>query len=71
MHGIVHPVSNALYEQDGHGHVRVSVDDKAGLFRADGSWVSGEIYEADPQLCGWIAGPKVLHHRLQVGGENV
>ena len=70
MLGMVHPVSQALYEQDGLGHVRVSLDGKAGLFRGDGSWIEGDIFEADPQLCGWIAGPKVAHHRLQVGGEN-
>ncbi len=70
MHGLVHPVSGALYEQDGQGNVRVVQDESVGLFRSDGSWVSGDVYEADPQLCGWVAGPKVVHHRLQVGGEN-
>jgi hypothetical protein len=70
MHGMLHPVSRALYEQDGHGHVRVTLDGKAGLFRRDGSWIEGEIFEADPELCNWIGGPKVVHHRLQVGGEN-
>lgn len=70
MLGMVHPVSQALYEQDGHGHVKVSLEGKIGLFRGDGSWIEGDIFEADPQLCGWIAGPKVVHHRLQVGGEN-
>jgi hypothetical protein len=23
------------------------------------------VFEADPQLCGWIGGPKVAHHRIQ------
>ena len=27
--------------------------------------VEGDIYEADPQLCGWVGGPKVAHHRIQ------
>ena len=70
MHGMVHPVSGALYEQDGHGHVRVVLDGSSGLFAANGRWLEGDVYEADPQLCNWIAGPKVTHHRLQVGGEN-
>jgi hypothetical protein len=70
MLGLHHPRSKALYEQDGHGNVRVTLDQHVGLFRADGSWIEGDIFEADPQLCGWIAGPKVTHHRLQVGGET-
>ena len=41
MLGMLHPVSQALYEQDGHGHVRVSLDGKVGLFRGDGSWIEG------------------------------
>jgi len=71
MNGLIHPTSGDLYEQDGHGNVRVVHDGVSGLFRSDGSWIEGEVYEADPQLCGWIAGPKVLHHRLQVGGEEM
>lgn len=65
MLGLRHPFTRALYEQDGHGNVRVSCDGKAGLFRPDGTWIEGDIFEADPHLCGWIAGPKVAHHRLQ------
>jgi hypothetical protein len=60
-----HPFSGALYEQDGSGNVRVTLDGKVGLFRSDGTWIEGEIFEADPQLCGWVAGPKVAHHRIQ------
>jgi hypothetical protein len=65
MLGQRHPFSQHMYEQDGNGNVLVSDGDRSGLFRADGSWISGEIFEADPQMCGWIAGPKVKHHRLQ------
>ncbi len=65
MLGMKHPFTRALYEQDGNGNVRVSLNGRTGLFRPDGSWIEGEIYEADPQLCGWIGGPKVAHHRIQ------
>jgi hypothetical protein len=65
MLGMIHPFSKALYEQDGHGSVRVSKDGRWGLFDPSGMWLDGEIFEADPQLCGWIAGPKVAHHRIQ------
>jgi hypothetical protein len=65
MLGMRHPFTKALYEQDGDGNVRVTLDGKYGLFRPDGAWIEGEIFEADPQLCGWIGGPKVVHHRIQ------
>ncbi|MGD9996019.1 MAG: hypothetical protein AB7L17_12105 [Ilumatobacteraceae bacterium] len=65
MLGMLHPFSRALYEQDGNGNVRVSLDGQFGLFTADGRWLDGDIYDADPQLCGWIGGPKVAHHRIQ------
>jgi hypothetical protein len=64
--GLKHPFSRALYEQDGHGNVKVTTTDgRVGVFTYDGVHLSGEVYEADPQLCGWIAGPKVAHHRIQ------
>jgi hypothetical protein len=65
VHGMIHPFTRALYEQDGNGNVRVSVKGRFGLFSADGRFLEGEIYEADPQLCGWVGGPKVAHHRIQ------
>lgn len=64
MLGMRHPFTKALYEQDGNGNVRVSKDGKYGLFTPDGRWLEGEIFEADPQLCGWVGGPKVAHHRI-------
>jgi hypothetical protein len=64
MLGMRHPFSKALYEQDGNGNVRVSKDGKVGLFTSSGEWLDGEIFEADPQLCGWVGGPKVAHHRI-------
>jgi hypothetical protein len=66
MLGLKHPFSRALYEQDGHGNVKVTTTDgRVGVFAGNGVHLSGEVYEADPQLCGWIAGPKVAHHRIQ------
>ena len=66
MLGLRHPFSRALYEQDGKGNVRVTTTDgTVGTFREDGAHVAGELVDADPQLCGWIAGPKVAHHRIQ------
>ncbi|MFN8021496.1 MAG: hypothetical protein U0Q03_08215 [Acidimicrobiales bacterium] len=60
----MHPFTRALYEQDGHGHVRVTRDGKVGIFTTEGQWLDGELYEADPHLCGWVGGPKLAHHRI-------
>ncbi len=51
----LHPFTRALYERTAEGHVRVTDGGKQGLFRHDGRWISGDVREADPQLCGWVA----------------
>ena len=69
MLGIHHPFSGALYEQDGEGNVLVTDGEKTGLFRENGSWISGELKECDPQLCNWIDGPQLGSHRLVKADE--
>ncbi len=64
MRGIRHPFTNALYEQDGQGNILVTDGDQTGLFGINGRWISGELRECDPQLCGWVGGPQVANHRL-------
>lgn len=64
MKGIVHPFSKALYEQDGEGNIRVTDGDRVGIFGTDGHWISGELRECDPQLCGWVGGPQIGSHRM-------
>ena len=57
MRSIRHPLSGALYDLEADGTVRVAASDgKLGLFKVDGSYLSGDLYFADPHLCGWIAG---------------
>jgi hypothetical protein len=57
MRSIRHPLSGALYDLEANGAIRVTQGDgKSALFRADGTYIAGEFYAADPQLCGWIAG---------------
>lgn len=56
MRSIRHPLSGALYDLQSEGIVRVEKDGKPGLFRADGTWISGEIQFADPHMCVWIGG---------------
>jgi len=52
---MTHPVSGDVYTDEG-GNVRVDSGGKTGLFRRDGSWISGELRQADPMMCIWMAG---------------
>jgi hypothetical protein len=64
MNGLKHPFTGAVYEQDGEGNILVTHKGRSGLFRRDGSWISGELREADPQLCNWVGGPIYGNHRV-------
>jgi hypothetical protein len=64
VQGIRHPFTGALYEPLADETVMVSLEGESGIFERNGQWISGEIREADPHLCGWVGGPKVRHHRL-------
>lgn len=66
MKGIRHPFSQALYEQDGEGNVRIVLTDgRSALYALDGRRISGDKFDVDFQLLGWVGGPKVKHHRLE------
>ena len=65
MYGCKHPLSKAIYEVDETGAVLITtVDGQIGRYRRDGSWLSGAVFDVDPQLCNWVGGPKA-QHRLQ------
>ena len=70
MNGIVHPFTGALHEQDGEGNILVTLGDKSGTFGTDGHWISGELRECDPQLCGWVGGPLIANHRVTAQTAN-
>jgi hypothetical protein len=61
-----HALSGAVYDVRDDGNIDVT--DKhgvSGVFTPAGLWVSGELRQADPHLCGWLAGPQ-LPPRLAV-----
>ncbi len=62
--GLRHPFSGALYTCMPDGRVRVEDGDKRGLFHPDGRWIEGELLEADPQFCGWVAGDRFARRGL-------
>lgn len=70
MNGIHHPFTKALYERDGTGNILVTDGDRQGLFNPEGRWLSGELRECDPQLCGWVAGPQMANHRLSKSSDG-
>ena len=66
MRGIVHPFTKALYEPDGEGNICVTHGSVVGIFGPDGRWISGELRECDPHMCGWVAGPHRPSQRIVV-----
>jgi len=61
---MIHPFSKALYEKTPEGNILVTDGDRTGLFRVDGSWIEGELFECDPQICNWVGGPRIFNHRV-------
>jgi hypothetical protein len=53
--GTRHAFSGALYELDADGNVVITDGDRQGVFRPDGRWISGELRQADPQMCNWVS----------------
>ncbi|MFN0093728.1 MAG: aromatic ring-hydroxylating oxygenase subunit alpha [Dehalococcoidia bacterium] len=58
-----HPLSGSVYELRADGFVHVTTPNgRTGVFRDDGSWVDGELGQADPNMCNWV-GPHQLPAR--------
>lgn len=55
----MHPLSRAVYDVRVDGLIDVTADGVRGTFDAEGRWVSGDLRQCDPQLCGWLAGPQL------------
>jgi hypothetical protein len=55
----------AYYLGDEDGTVRVTMGTRWGRFRADGGYIEGTLFEADPEMCVWVASPRpTAHHRI-------
>jgi len=68
--GIRHPFSGALYERGPDGTVEVTLGGRRGRFTGDGRWVAGALREADPHLCGWVAGKRMSSRRSPIDGNG-
>jgi hypothetical protein len=63
---IRHPLfPNAYYADNGDGTVYVTMGTRWGRFASNGRYVEGTLFEADPELCVWVAAPRPSdHHRI-------
>jgi hypothetical protein len=53
----LHMMTGAIYETISEGVARVTTPDgRSGRFDDTGKWLEGELREADPLLCLWVAG---------------
>ena len=51
-----HPFdSETQYELLDDGTMRLTRGDQHGIFTGEGVYISGDIRQADPQLCVWIS----------------
>ena len=62
MKEIRHPHTLATYGIDEEtGLVRVTDDNRTGLFTMNGEWRSGDVFDVDPMMCLWVGGPNPTH----------
>ena len=55
-----HPLTNAIYDTQPDSTVLVThPDGRSGVFTAGGTWVSGDLGDADPHMCQWLAGKQL------------
>ena len=52
---IRHAFGNVAYSLTDDGMVAVDDGNQQGLFTGEGIWVSGDLREADPQMCVWVS----------------
>ncbi len=55
MGALYHPFdTDHLYELTEDGNVKVTTPNKQGIFTGEGIHISGELRQADPQVCVWV-----------------
>lgn len=53
---LTHPFDPASrYELMDDGNIRLTREGKEGIFTGEGVHISGELREADPQICNWVS----------------
>ena len=55
MGSMTHPFdTDTLYQVDEDGNIRLTRGNSVGIFSRWGVHISGDIKQADPQLCNWV-----------------
>lgn len=55
-----HILSGAIYETESPGVALVTTPEgTTGRFDSHGIWIDGELREADPHMCLWVAGQQL------------
>lgn len=65
-----HPRTGDLYTLQEDGLVRVEHGGESGLFRADGSYVSGALRSADLHFASWVGGPQLASRERAAAPRN-
>ncbi len=56
---MVHPMTQAVYEAEPDGSVRVTeADGRQGWFTSKAEHLRGEVLIADPHIVDWVGGPQ-------------
>ena len=69
MRSLKHPLSGAIYDLLADGTIQVkSRAGSVGVFDRHGRWQSGELKQADPHMCVWLADDK-LENRFAAAAD--
>ena len=71
MPSMKHPFDpESLYQFDDEGNIRVSNGNQCGVFTREGRHLSGDIRQADPQLCVWVGNNPGQENQLRSTATN-
>ena len=71
MPSITHPFDpDTLYQVDAEGNIRLTNGNRWGVFTPQGVHLSGDIRQADPQLCVWVGNNPDPDGAYQRPGRN-
>ena len=75
MASLYHPFdTDHLYELTEDDNILVTAGEKKGLFTTQGIHISGELKQADPQICVWVGNnpdPATQLSKPRVAGREI
>jgi len=73
MASLTHPFDpDTLYELTADGNIRVSNGKTFGIFTTQGQHLSGDLRQADPQLCVWVGNnPDASNQQMASGRTSI